>query len=102
MNEDKQIKELKEQKDKIENQLRNLQGNKLVHLGMKWTHKLTDQVTRNKFTKQLSKYSFSDWKKNYVVLKRTDYAQLKHEVGFYQAKYRSAMLRSNNRNTPLR
>ena len=90
MNKQAEVEKLEEQKEKLESQINDLKGNRFVQIGKRWGHKLA-----HKF----HKHSFSEWKKNYVVLKRQDYHQLKTEIGFYQAKYRDAMLRSNNRNT---
>ena len=89
MSKENQIKKLEAQRDRIENQLSGLKSNRLITIGKRWGRKLA-----HKF----HKHSFSEWKKNYVVLRRSDYVQLKRQVGFYQAKYRDAMLRNNNRN----
>ena len=89
MDKKSQIKKLEAQRDKIEDHLNSLKSNHFITIGKRWGRTLA-----HKF----HKHSFSEWKKNYIVLDRADYNQLKHQIGFYQAKYRDAMLRNNNRN----
>ncbi|XIF19552.1 MAG: hypothetical protein AJITA_00208 [Acetilactobacillus jinshanensis] len=88
-----ELQKLEMQKDKLENKISDLQGNKFVEEAFRKFRKMH---------KHVHAHSFAEWKKNYVVLKRQDYKQLKTRVGFYKAKYRDAMLRANNLHTNFR
>ncbi|QBP17794.1 hypothetical protein [Acetilactobacillus jinshanensis] len=95
-----ELQKLEAQKNKLEDQISKLEGNKFVAKGTKLGKKLFSEF--KKMHKHMHNHGFAEWKKNYVVLKREDYKQLKTSIGFYKAKYRDAMLRANNLHTNLR
>ena len=96
MNTKAQIKKLEKQQKKINAQLKNLKGNHFVQAGERWGKKLFHKVHH-----QVHNHSFAEWKRHYVVVKRSDYRMRQRTAGFQAGQHRDAVLRNNNLKTRL-
>lgn len=88
-----QIKALEAKKSQINAQINHLKINPLIAFGKR---------LGKSFSHSVQKHSFSNWKKNYMVLNRQDYELERRTAGQMMSRARDAKLRANNLKTNLR